>query len=610
MTEPNPASRILTKDWLLRRAGERYYQRGLDYFERGKVTEFEDLGDCAEALVKGTEDYEVQLRLTPDDMEHDCDCPLGMDEEFCKHCVAVALKWIDARKSDANSTPAKSSRRTDATLITEADLLHALEAEGKEELVRRIIAWAQDNDQLREKLIQMAARRKGPGAALALARKSLEKTIRVRRFLEYREMPSYAASVETAAEMLEDLLKDGQAAGVMELSEMGLRLLGSATEHVDDSDGYIGGLMERFGDLHLRACIAAKPDPAVLAAKLFRAEMESSFDEWDSSVARYTEVLGADGLAAYRALAEAAWAKLPVKTQSNYSHDSNRYRITAIMENLARRSGNVEELVAVLERDLSHAHQYLRIATIYREAGDRDKALAWAEKGSAATSGSHGADLRLFVAEEYQFRERHADALRIVWIEFRDSPSLASYKRLEQFARAADDWEEWREQALACVRRKSTENEAKPANTRAFRFDLIGGRWGRSLLVEILLYENRVEEAWQEAQAGSCNEDLWLRLSEAREKQHPEDAMRVYLRVGEQVAIRSTGNYDDAVHLLERAATAARSAEKSGEFEAELEALLKKYRLKRNLLKRVEQRKSHLIRQAEKQVGAGALQSQ
>jgi hypothetical protein len=119
-----------------------------------------------------------------------------------------------------------------------------------------------------------------------------------------------------------------------------------------------------------------------------------------------------------------------------------------------------------------------------------------------------------------------------------------------------------------------------------------------------------VEEAWQEAQSGGCNEDLWLRLAEAREKQHPADAMRVYLRVGGQVAVRSTGNYGDAVHLLERAATAARSAEKCSEFEAELDALLKKYRLKRNFLKRVEQRKRHLVRQGEEQVEPGALKSQ
>jgi len=595
MTKSSAASRILTTDWLIRRAGESYYRRGLDYFQQGKVAEFQDLGDKAEAVVHGTEGYEVYLTLVPDDLEHNCDCPLGMDEEFCKHCVAVALAWIETRKGGSDGERTKANNRAGSTQITNADLQRALEAESKEELVNRIVAWAEDDKQLRENLMQMAARRKGPGVALALARKSLERAIRVRRFLEYREMRNYAASVETAAAMLEDLLKDGQAVGVMELCEMSLRLLAAAIEQVDDSDGYVGGLMEQFGDLHLRACIAAKPDPAVLAAMLFHAEMKSGLNEWHGCIERYAEVLGAEGMVAYRKLAEAAWAKVPVKTQVGHDYDSTHYRITAIMEHLARRSNNVEDLVAVLERDLSRPDQYLRIAEIYRNAGDRDKALAWAERGSAITPGPHGSALRLFVAEEYQHRERHADALRLVWIEFRESPSLISYQRLEQFARAAEDWEEWRGQALAYVRRMIAGDQKKPEKSSlVFSHTWLSGRWGHTLLVEILLYENNIEMAWQEAHHGGCNENLWLRLAKAREQQHPEDAMNVYLRIGNEAVSRATGNYDDAVELLERAASAARFAEKSNHFETELDGLLKKFRLKRNFLKCVEKRRQFL----------------
>ena len=124
----------------------------------------------------------------------------------------------------------------------------------------------------------------------------------------------------------------------------------SAAEQADDSNGYVSGLMERFGNLHFKAAMIARLEPQELAAKLFHAEMASGFGEWDSSAARYAEVLGAEGLAAYRALAEAVWAKTPVKTQSDERYDTKRYQITRIMEDLARSSGNVEELVAVLER--------------------------------------------------------------------------------------------------------------------------------------------------------------------------------------------------------------------------------------------------------------------
>ncbi len=37
--------------------------------------------------------------------------------------------------------------------------------------------------------------------------------------------------------------------------------------------------------------------------------------------------------------------------------------------------------MAVESKDLSRPEAYLRIAQIYREAGDADKALEWAEEG-------------------------------------------------------------------------------------------------------------------------------------------------------------------------------------------------------------------------------------
>lgn len=597
MAKSNNLRQFLTADYILRLAGERYYQRGLDYFRRGKVVELENLGNRVEAIVHGTEEYLVKLAAKSGGLEHRCNCPLGLDEEFCKHCVAVALAWLEEQSANSAGTAGRTDyeiRTAGSARITDEDIADALNAQDKEVLVNQIFAWAESNEPLREKLMQMAARRKSPEAGLAQARKNLERVIRVRRFVDYREMPGYASSVEAALAELEDLLKDGQAAGVANLCEVGMRRLSSVIESVDDSDGYITTLMEQIQDLHLRACIQAEPEPGLLAQKLFHAEMNSHYDEWSGCAPKYANVLGEEGLAAYRALAHAAWAKVPAKAELGADHGSSHYRITAIMETLAQLSGNVEELVAVLERDLTHAHQYLRIAEIYRQAGDREKALAWAEQGMKAAPGYEGAQLRAFVAEEYQLNDRHADALRIIWIEFRERPDLESYKRLEQFARAAEDWEDWRGQALSHVRRTLTNDDRKAPKATALVHNWRYRNRDRSLLVEIFLYEGKVDEAWQEAQAGGCGDRLWLQLAQLREKQHPEDAGAIYLRLGEQAIVRASGNYDAGVVLLEQAAAVARLLGKSEVFETGLELLLKKYKAKRNLLKRVAERREFL----------------
>jgi uncharacterized Zn finger protein len=273
--------------------------------------------------------------------------------------------------------------------------------------------------------------------------------------------------------------------------------------------------------------------------------------------------------------------------------ENHHYQLTAIMESLARQFGDVEQLVAVLERDLSSAHQYLRIAGLYREAGNHDKALAWAERGAASASGYEGAPLRLFVAEEYQRRERHADALRIVWVEFRSNPEFSSYKTLRDFARKAEEWDDWRAQALAYIRRTIAEKPVQDGGKR-----VTGHRWwnrDHSLLVEIFLDEQETEEAWQEGQAGGCRNDLWLRLAGMREKEHPEDAASVYLRLGEQAIVHAQGSrYEPAVQLLEKAAALLHSQGRSEEFEQLFETLRQKYKAKRNLQKLAEARRKFL----------------
>jgi hypothetical protein len=383
---------------------------------------------------------------------------------------------------------------------------------------------------------------------------------------------------------------------VIDLCEAGLRWLSAACEQADDSDGYMGGLMQRLSDMHLRACAEARPDPENLAARLFHAEMGSEYGVRDGSVEAYAAILGEEGLAAYRALAEAAWAKVPHRAERSSDAERGRdSRITAIMETLARQSGNVDQLVSVLERDLREPSRYLRIAEILREAGRHDEALGWAERGMKTTSGYAPAGLRHFVAAEYQRRDRHADAVRIMWIDFRESPGIQNYQRLEEFARAADDWDDWRSQALALVR-KSLAEESRSAKG-------IGAAWAskwsfnrrdRSLLVEIFLHERLVDDAWVEAKAGGCSQGLWMKLAGLRQKAHPADAMSVYLRLGEDAIGRSSGDYSEAVDLLEKAAAAARSAKLSAEFEAELAVLLLKFKAKRNLQKRAEERRKFL----------------
>lgn len=81
-------------------SSERVYDRGMDYYRRGLVKNFRYLPAqlLITAMVAGSEDYEVEIRLDIDgDIDTaSCDCPAFLQYDgACKHIVAVLLEAIE-----------------------------------------------------------------------------------------------------------------------------------------------------------------------------------------------------------------------------------------------------------------------------------------------------------------------------------------------------------------------------------------------------------------------------------------------------------------------------------------------------------------------------------
>ena len=111
------------------------------------------------------------------------------------------------------------------------------------------------------------------------------------------------------------------------------------------------------------------------------------------------------------------------------------------------------------------------------------------------------------------------------------------------------------------------------------------------MLVDVLLWVGRHDEAWDAAQAGGCNQRHWLELAETREAHHPVDAIDVY----EPQVIRSieaTNNdaYAAAVGLMARIQPLAESAGVPERFDELVTIARTEYKRKRNLQKLLDQR--------------------
>lgn len=578
----------ITDAVLRRMAGEQSYRRGVDYFAHGHVESIEEDGPGVEATVRGTQDYLVTLALDEGVLDYSCDCPVGSEGTFCKHCVAAALAW---RQQAAGET--KARRKAKPPTLAEAAKI--LQQESAETLVGLLTEWAKDNKRLRERMLLYAARRAGPESGAAAAGRAFEKAVRIHGFVDYRAAGGWARGVDDAIDAIEQLLNDGQAAAVIDLCESALLSLTKTVGEIDDSDGCLTELGGRLQELHLRACQEARPEPVALAQRLFAWDVsDRELDVFYGAASTYAEILGPKGLQAYRALAEAEWAKVPALTAGSKELAwGSHHRITSVMEALARASGDVDELAAVIGRDLSHAYGYLRIGEVYREAGQYDKALAWAEKGLKAFPVQTDDRLREFAANEYHRRKRHDEAMKLMWTAFLARPYMEGYQTLERHAKLANAWPEWRERALAEIRSRIATAKAKTRGQRLTSWAQAAA--DHTLLAEIFLYEKDVEAAWREAQEGGCSDLLWLKLAVAREKEHPEDAAPIYMKQAEANIVNARNSrYDDALTLLVKAARAMKAMDRSGEFLRMLNDLRLKYKIKRNFIKLTDEKKKLL----------------
>jgi uncharacterized Zn finger protein len=576
MKASSPLTAFLDRSSLRHIAGAQSFERGEDYFVNRQVGAVTEHKGTITANVRGTRPYRVKLWIENEQLEYSCTCPVGADGDFCKHCVAVGLAWLEDKKL-------KLSGKGKAT-VTMDDVRAYLMKQDKNALVDVLLDHATDDDRLRRRLFMKAAKKGSKELDLDTYRQAIDDAVEPDGFIDYRSAYDYAHGIEEAIDSVEELLKDGHAAGVIELAEHALKAVEEAMASVDDSDGYLGGLLERLQDLHLKACNKAKPDPEPLARRLFDWELRTDYDTFYGATETYADVLGKEGLAVYRKLAEEQWTKVPALGHGRDDPDKygKRFRITHIMETLARQRGDVEAVVAVKKRDLSSAYAYLQIAETYKSARKYDLALEWAERGVKAFPERTDSRLREFLAAEYHRRKRHDEAMDLVWAEFRESPSLEHYQKLKSHAERISQWEKWREDAFDYLR----------GQIAAAKNDIQKNRWAwypktdYSELVRIFLWEKDVESAWREAREGGCSNDLWLQLAGKREKESPEDVLPIYRRQIEPTLDRKSNEaYRQAISHLRKMRELMVRLGREAEFGNYLAGVRVAQKTKRNFIK-------------------------
>jgi uncharacterized Zn finger protein len=567
---------MITRSTLKNLAGATAFARGEDYYTSGLVGDVRDTGDKISARVEGTEIYRVKLWNENDELEYDCTCPRAADGYFCKHCVAVGLAWLEERRNVGIGPANQKKERADPWQA----IRDYLSLQKPEALIGLVLDAAERDDRIYQSLLLKAERLNAGGNLLPTFRKAIDKATRVCDFVDWREAGGFAGNLETIVESLEELLTPDSAALLAELAEYAIERVENAMQNIDDSDGEVGGIVDDLGDLHIQACELAESEPAALADRLFHLETTLPIGICSFNAEKYRHVLGPEGLRRYRELVEEEWRKIKPK-QKEDRFDYHRFRITSLMESLARASGNMEELVAIKARDLSSAYQYLTIAEIWAKTGESDKALDWAERGLQAFPTNTDNRLRDFLVTAYLERQRNEEALQLTWIQFEERPALEHFQKLHSVAERLGVWPAQRERALVRVSDEIARSAAAAASWQSKP-----AVPDYSLRLKIALWENHLEEAWQATQAGKCDMNLLIQLAGKLEVPRADDALVLYKRVVPPI-VEQTNNraYAEAIELIRRMAgimTAQKRSHELGDYLAELRL---RYKPKRNFIK-------------------------
>ena len=182
---------------LKRLATNRSFARGETYFKDGRVHSLATHKAVLTAIVSGQADYSVTLRSGEREIEYSCDCPIGLEGEFCKHIVAAGLASIEPNTETKGKAGKKRKRAA-----SEDDLLAYLERQDKDILVAMLAREAIENPNLRDRLLLEAARINPAGVDLAPYRRSIANATRTNGFVDYYSAYDYTRRILQVTESI------------------------------------------------------------------------------------------------------------------------------------------------------------------------------------------------------------------------------------------------------------------------------------------------------------------------------------------------------------------------------------------------------------------------
>jgi hypothetical protein len=581
-------------------AGDTVFERGVAYFNDGRVTLARDGGGNATFKVKGTQTYSTELYFEDLGLHVDCNCPHGQEGHFCKHIVAAALLWRQHLGGEAPAPVANGPKPTERAAKAQqtkarkrGELRAFVEGQDSKRLSALLWQWADRETHLMAELKAWAASEQALQDPSQLNDAIDALLPPARGFLPYSPAAAYARRGEQVLPLL-DQARECDAAAALAASEHALRRLYRTAAHADDSSGEVGGLLQSLVE-RIRLAVAAKPPPAAWAERLLGLIAADPYGVWAAEPVldvgghelrqRYSKLLDKrwqaieEGKGKGDPKKETSWGSGGARTEADDERDRIRRLLIADLTHRQEHDAAVAFMARTARRDVEH----LEVIRYCDERGRHREALALAEA-------AYKRDPKSFIFQDAVLKcwerdgwDEKAFALRKqrYWASLR----LDEYQKMIDVAKAARQplGELRAEVETMLLAREIAVAPAKRPSYGRVAGEAASGQRDVSLRAQWLLHEGRVDEALALVVKADhwCGDGVALALARRLDHKHDEQAFTLIDRVARNEIEHSTGRYDTALDLVRLAFERLNSKMKHA-YTARLQT---DYKAKRNFIK-------------------------
>ncbi|MEU5942921.1 DUF6880 family protein [Micromonospora sp. NPDC047548] len=392
---------------------------------------------------------------------------------------------------------------------------------------------------------------------------------RDRRRDPYTGQRAYSQAAREVADRCSRLIDAGEAAVAVPVLRKAVDRMTAALMYMDSSSGVLGNDLAYLMDLYARACRAAPPRPAGLAAWLVKLVCDGP--GWpDVELRNWAPALGPKGLAEVTRLVDERAAA----TDPDQRHQ--RWAVRYLREQLAEVSGDVDRYVTVLAEDLVSADQYGRIVRVLAEAGRPAEAVDWVRRGLAVHPSGHWSvglrDLLVRLLIDTGESEAAVDERRT---GFDAHPTIDNFRSLLATVAETDRDAAHSGWAVAVLRERAARQAAYLPH-----------------LIDVLILAGDDDEAWHSGlpRLGELPARQRVELLELRRQTHPADVRAPYRTLidAQLLDSRDKRRYDKAITLLRNFREAYAATGETALFTAYLQNLRDEHRRRPTFLAKLD----------------------